>query len=294
MGDPTMGRNAPDNIAPRIIRAHKPLHHKMAAQGSQAEMDLFCPICEEVFKNPVVLLCSHSFCKVCLQRRWAGKVTLECPVCKRRSSNSDPPCNLALKNLCEVFFEELSLQEKTAAGSKALCSLHSERLKLFCLDHQQPVCVICRDSKTHNNHKFSPINEAALDHKGKLETHLKPLKVKLDRFKQVSVNYDNTAREIKVQARQKERLIKEQFKKLHQFLEEEEEARISALKEEEEQKSQMMKEKMEALSREIAALSDTVRATEEELKAEDISFLKNYKAAVERVQQYPTYPKGFD
>ncbi|KAI3356982.1 hypothetical protein L3Q82_003617 [Scortum barcoo] len=27
MGDPTRGRNAPDNIAPRIIRAHKPLHH---------------------------------------------------------------------------------------------------------------------------------------------------------------------------------------------------------------------------------------------------------------------------
>uniref|UniRef100_A0A3Q3F3X1 B30.2/SPRY domain-containing protein n=1 Tax=Labrus bergylta TaxID=56723 RepID=A0A3Q3F3X1_9LABR len=39
--------------------------------------------------------------------------------------------------------------------------------------------------------------------------------------------------------------------------------------EEEEQKSQRMKEEMEALSREIAALSHTVRDTEDELRAED-------------------------
>uniref|UniRef100_A0A8C4GLV2 B30.2/SPRY domain-containing protein n=1 Tax=Dicentrarchus labrax TaxID=13489 RepID=A0A8C4GLV2_DICLA len=114
-----------------------------------------------------------------------------------------------------------------------------------------------------------------------------PLKEKLKVCEGVKVKFDQTAEHMKVQARRTERLIREQFKKLHQFLEEEEEARLVGLREEEEQKSQMMKEKMEALSREIAALSDTVRATEEELRAEDVSFLNNYKAAVERVQQRP-------
>uniref|UniRef100_A0A3B4FZK3 B30.2/SPRY domain-containing protein n=1 Tax=Pundamilia nyererei TaxID=303518 RepID=A0A3B4FZK3_9CICH len=80
------------------------------------------------------------------------------------------------------------------------------------------------------------------------------------------MKFDQTAEHIKVQARHTERHIKEQFKKLHQFLAEEEEDRLAALREEEEQKSGMMKEKMEALSREIAALSDTVRATEEEVQ----------------------------
>ncbi|XP_071355053.1 nuclear factor 7, brain-like, partial [Trachinotus anak] len=185
-------------------------------------------------------------------------------------------------HLCESF-----LQERDQRSSEALCSLHSEKLKLFCLDHQQPVCHICRDSEKHTKHRFRPIDEAARQHKKELQETLEPLKEKLKGFKQVKVEFDQTAEHIKVQARHTERQIKEQFKKLHQFLEEEEEARMAALREEEEQKSQMMKEKMEALSREIAALSDTVRATEDELRAEDVSFLLNYKAAVDRVQQRP-------
>src|SRR4029434_1738635 len=71
-----------------------------------------------------------------------------------------------------------------------------------------------------------------------------------------------------------EKQIKEEFEKLHQFLRDEEAARIAALWEEEEQKSQMMKEKIEKMSREISSLSDTIRAIEEEMGADDITFLQ--------------------
>ncbi|XP_068582239.1 nuclear factor 7, brain-like [Cebidichthys violaceus] len=250
--------------------------------ASMLEEDLCCSVCCEVFKDPVILSCCHSFCRVCLQNWWTEKEVQECPLCKKRHSKEVLPPNLALKNLCESF-----LQQRDQRASDTLCSLHSEKLKLFCLDHQQPVCLVCRDSEKHSDHRFRPIDEAAPQHKKNLQEALETLKEKLKVFKEVQEKFDQTAEHMKVQARHTERQIQEQFKKLHQFLEEEEEARMAALREEEEQKSQMMKEKMEALSREIAALSDTVRDTEDELRAEDVSFLNNYKAAVERVQQRP-------
>uniref|UniRef100_A0A667YGZ5 Uncharacterized protein n=1 Tax=Myripristis murdjan TaxID=586833 RepID=A0A667YGZ5_9TELE len=187
--------------------------------ASSSEEDLCCPVCQDVFKDPVLLSCSHSFCRACLQSWWTEKPIKDCPVCKRRSSKNDPPCNLALKNLCEDFL----LQRDQ---SELFCSLHSEKLRLFCLDHQQPVCLVCRDSETHTDHRLRPINEAARNHKKELEESLKPFQEKLELFNKVKANCDETAEHIKVQARHTERQIKEEFKKLHQFLQEEEEARM--------------------------------------------------------------------
>ncbi|KAM4587350.1 E3 ubiquitin-protein ligase TRIM35-like [Odontesthes bonariensis] len=196
--------------------------------ASGLEEELSCPVCQDVFREPVFLPCSHSFCKNCLKRWWRKKKMRECPVCKAASGSEHPQCNLVLKNTCEAF-----LRERDRKSAEDLCSLHSEKLKLFCLDHQQPE--------------------------------------KRNLFNQVKGNFDLTAEHIGVQAKHTETEIRKQFKKLHQFLQEEEEARISALREEEEQKSQVIKEKSEALSREIAALSDMIRATEEALRAAEFS-----------------------
>ncbi|KAM4629882.1 nuclear factor 7, brain-like [Polymixia lowei] len=253
----------------------------MAFRLSLPDKDLTCPVCCDIFEDPVLLSCSHSFCKTCLQKWW-GERQGECPLCRRRSSKIKPPDNLALKNLCESFLHERHL--RAWAGSEVVCSLHGKKLKLFCLDDQQPVCLVCRDSKKHTDHRFRPISEALLDYRKDLKNVLKPLEEKLQVFNDAKHNCDESVNYIKIQTQHTVRQIKEDFKKLHQFLGEEEEARIAALREEEEQKCQMMNGVIVGLSREISTLSDTIRTIEEELSADDISLLQHYKAALKKAQ----------
>ncbi|KAG9329189.1 hypothetical protein JZ751_007262, partial [Albula glossodonta] len=244
----------------------------MASSSSLLEEELSCPVCSEIFRDPVILKCSHNFCKVCLQQFWEQKGSRECPVCRRKSSMDEPPLNLALRNTCEAFLKERN--QGTTTGSEELCSLHSEKLKLFCLDDQIPVCIVCQTSKKHKTHELQPVQEAAENYKEKLRTALVPLQEKLKAFNGVKLICDQTAEHIKSQAQHTERYIKREFEKLQQFLKDEEAARIAALREEEERKSQMMKKKIKKMTEEISSLSERIRAIERELGAEDVSFLQ--------------------
>lgn len=248
----------------------------------QPSEELLCPVCQDTFANPVVLSCSHSFCKDCVQTWWRVKPSRECPLCNRRSSRTEPPCNLALENLCQAF-----LRQEASSGAERLCSLHSEKLKLFCLEHQQPVCLICRHSRRHSSHSFRPADEAARDQREELQRFLRPLQSKLTLLQHARQQCELVAEHTTLQAQHTHRQIGQQFQALHQFLREEEEARIAALREEEEQKAGMMKEHAQALGRDIKMLSDAVRATEEELRADDVAFLQLCGAAAKRVQQRP-------
>ena len=76
---------------------------------SSMTQEFLCVICHELFINAHTLLCSHSFCEVCI-KGWI-KTKKECPIC-RKQITSVPVRTLALDNAIATVESKLSPEEK--------------------------------------------------------------------------------------------------------------------------------------------------------------------------------------
>uniref|UniRef100_A0A4W5MIG9 B box-type domain-containing protein n=1 Tax=Hucho hucho TaxID=62062 RepID=A0A4W5MIG9_9TELE len=187
---------------------------------------------------------SHSFCEECLRKYWKDMEIFLCPVCRKECSSEEPSQSLALKSLCESF-QRGNEKEK---GSQDICQLHGEKLKLFCFDDKQPICVVCHTSKKHKGHDCYPIEEAMPDLKSEIKA---PLQSKLEKMTTAKLEDENCMEHLMVQGQLGEEQIRGVFKKFYQFLEEEEAARIAALKKEQQLKYEVMRERVEKLTENI-------------------------------------------
>ncbi|KAK6982225.1 E3 ubiquitin-protein ligase Trim36 [Biomphalaria glabrata] len=91
----------------------------------EMEEELTCPVCLELFADPLMLPCSHSICKTCLLdimkcRSKQGKDGMECPACREShkliaDQINKLPKNLALENI--VFrYQEIRSHNMSKAG----------------------------------------------------------------------------------------------------------------------------------------------------------------------------------
>ncbi|XP_028332365.1 E3 ubiquitin-protein ligase TRIM21-like [Gouania willdenowi] len=75
----------------------------MASGSLFAEDQFLCPICLDVFNQPVSTPCGHNFCMPCLTTYWDDAPTFQCPICKE-------PFQKRPHLKVNTFISELALQ----------------------------------------------------------------------------------------------------------------------------------------------------------------------------------------
>lgn len=60
-------------------------HPELEQEGKLNQADCLCPICLEIFLEPVTLPCTHTFCKPCFLET-VDKANICCPLCRKRVS----------------------------------------------------------------------------------------------------------------------------------------------------------------------------------------------------------------
>lgn len=127
----------------------------MAWQVSLPELEdrLQCPICLEVFKEPLMLRCGHSYCKGCLVSLSCHlDAELRCPVCRQAvDGSSSPPPNVSLARVIEALRLPGDPEPK-------VCVHHRNPLSLFCEKDQELICGLCGLLGSHQHHPVTPVS----------------------------------------------------------------------------------------------------------------------------------------
>ncbi|CAL8300278.1 unnamed protein product [Merluccius merluccius] len=106
------------------------------------EEELLCPICLNVFDEPVQLPCKHNFCHGCISEAWAKEAAaVRCPECNHDYSPKPPlERSIKLANIVERF-NALNTEKPPAALHCTLCRRGPPLpVQKVCLRCKEPCC----------------------------------------------------------------------------------------------------------------------------------------------------------
>ncbi|XP_027758415.1 uncharacterized protein LOC114067291 [Empidonax traillii] len=131
----------------------------MAEAGAAARLkdELTCPICLDIYSNPVSLGCGHSFCEVCIrEEQKCQQSPSKCPLCLTPIGQAEKlKPNFHLRNIAQKFLDASAHQgeeeQEVQCKEKEESSRRQEEVILcdFCLQEPQPAvktCLTCEAS----------------------------------------------------------------------------------------------------------------------------------------------------
>ncbi|KAF6726652.1 Zinc-binding protein A33 [Oryzias melastigma] len=285
--------------------------------------ELTCPVCLELFQDPVILECGHHFCKVCIVQCWEAKSDefSNCPKCRKSCTRKLRP-NSLLCNVVESVRRARStdaapwtpgedregapdMQEERRAGSSLssevssighwlvmdMCEEHEEKLKLYCEDDQLPICLVCGMSRDHKTHNVIPITEAFENYRDKLTTALERVQLQTEDATRFQRQTNEKILLIKERAGDLEEMVSAEFVRLKEFLLEEEERIKEKLQREKSEKLSQLEEALTKATEQISQLENTAEKLRlklrEEENPEQLKGIKDFIGVTESLFERP-------
>ncbi|XP_068616447.1 tripartite motif containing 35-28 [Brachionichthys hirsutus] len=253
------------------------------------QQDLTCPVCRAIFRDPVLLPCTHTFCRECLQS--SLRFSRRCPLCREEFEEGHDITNRALSSACETFLKH-SARFPRSKRPEDTCELHVKPLELYCEKDEAAVCVDCVTQ--HNTHRLWSLREGAPMCKKELSFKVEIFEKKVESYKKMTQKLSNATEYIKYQAGEAEKQIKAEFDRLHKVLVTEEALRLKALSDEEEEKLADVQKLIKNTNRDIAALNKLIDMLKKEMGDEDLPFLRNFQSLKRKAQWTDEEPRLSD
>ncbi|XP_059813506.1 nuclear factor 7, brain-like [Hypanus sabinus] len=246
--------------------------------------EVICPICLDFFTDPVILECGHNFCRSCITRCWEREERNSCPECREEFADRTLRVNRALANLSEKA-RKLNLNPK-GKESKLHCEEHEEELKLFCQTDKKLLCVICRDSREHREHRFLPIKEAATVYKRRVKSALDSLTEKKRELEDVERQQKEKVSAVREQSHSVQSHITSQFDELHRIITEKEQRALRDLREEEERILNLMEKNLQKIQENLNSIQEKMSKLQEQMDQQDnVTFLMEEACRKKRISE---------
>ncbi|XP_032903383.1 nuclear factor 7, brain-like [Amblyraja radiata] len=176
---------------------------------------------------------------------------------------------------------ELSLNTE---GKKLQCEKHQEELKLFCETDKKLICLICRDAREHNSHRFLPIKEAVESYKERIKTSLETVTKNKSAVEQMEQQQKQKISGVREQSQNVLTHITSVFAELRQILNEKERRFHKELREEEKSVLNPMENNLQEIQDKLNSIQEQLLKLQERMNQTDsLIFLKEETRQKRRV-----------
>ncbi|XP_077618694.1 pyrin isoform X3 [Crocuta crocuta] len=173
------------------------------------------------------------------------------------------------------------------------CERHMKQGQaLFCEDHGEPICLICRLSQEHQGHRVRPIEEAALEYKERIQKQLVYLKELRKSGEEQRSRGDKKTADFLKQTESRKQRFQHQLKQLYHFLEKQEKLFMASLEELDQTIGQVRESYSTRVSRDIALLDELIGELEAKQCQPEWELMQDIGVTLHRAKMV-TVPKAW-